>query len=107
MKIGRVSNPAVDRGAVHVDIKDRKKNPDAAHATVGKFAFLDFHDIGNATVRRRDDDSGACGNLPSGIAEKPESEEQEDGGNRREPGDKIKCGEGGCGPAEDEPDALF
>lgn len=106
-KIRRVSHMAIDRGAVHVDIKDRKKNSDAAHAPVGELIFLNFDDVGNPAVRRRDDDSRARGNLPRGIAEEPEGEEQENTGKRHEPWEKKECGDGGRGQAEDEPDALL
>lgn len=107
LKIRRVSDMAVDGGAVHVDIKDREKNPDAAHTAVGELAFLDFDDVGDASVRRRDDDPRASRNLPCRITKEPQGKEQESAGNEREPGKKIECGDGGRGQAEDEPDALL
>jgi len=94
LELGGVDHTTVSRCPVDVHVENRKKNTDAAHAPVDQLRFLDFHDVGDASVGRRNNEARSVGNGAGRIAKKPEGESEQATGEDHQPprAKEPRCG---------------
>ena len=78
-------NTDVHRCAIGVHVKDRKKNADAFAARFQKFCLVDFLNIGDGAVRRRNHSALIGGIWPVWIAKKSDGVKNQRDKQKREP----------------------
>ena len=79
------SNTAAHRCAIGMHVKDRKKNADALAARFQKFCFVDFLNIGDCAVCRRNHSALIGGIWPVWIAKKSDRVKNQRDKQKREP----------------------